>query len=162
MVRCNPCQTMPIPRFAGLSLLVADDSAPMRRLVREMVLRVGIGRVLEAPDGAQAMGLLAEARPDLVVVDWDLPLLSGEDFVRLARTVRTSPAPRVPILVTMAQPRRSAVGQAVGVGAHAVLAKPFSPAALWERLEEAVHRPRPFLECGELLRPRPRAGAVAA
>ena len=54
--------------------------------------RVGLRRFSEAPDGAEALSLLSEVRPDLVVLDWELPILTGEEFVRLARTPSTSPA----------------------------------------------------------------------
>lgn len=153
---------MATPKLPDVSLLVADASPHMRRMIREIVLRAGVRRVLEAPDGAEAMGLLAEAKPDLVIVDWDVPVLSGEDFVRLTRTVATSPAPHVPILLTITRPRRSAIERAVFLGVNAILAKPFSPAAVWARLEEAIRRPRVFVDKGELLPGRPQAGAAAA
>jgi CheY-like chemotaxis protein len=151
---------MPTPSFPDLTLLVADESAHMRRIVREVVLRAGIRRVVEAADGAEAITLLAETSPDVVVLDWDLPVLSGEDFVRLTRTVKTSPAPRVPIVLTLADPRRSAVERAVCLGVNEIVAKPFSPATLWARLDEVVNRPRPFSEAGDLVRPEPRAGGL--
>ena len=95
------------PTFPDLSALVVDESLYIRRIVRDMLMRVGIKRVLEAPDGAEALGVLAESKPDLTIIDWDLAILSGEEFIRLARTPATSPSPTVPIILMLAQPRRN-------------------------------------------------------
>ena len=95
------------PTFPDFSALVVDESLYIRRIVRDMLMRVGIKRVLEAPDGAEALGVLAESKPDLTIIDWDLAILSGEEFIRLARTPSTSPCPTIPIILMLAQPRRN-------------------------------------------------------
>lgn len=148
------------PRLPDLSLLVADESRHVRQMVREMVQRVGIRRVLEVQDGAEAMDVLAEARPDLAVVDWDLPGVSGEDLIKAARTISTSPAPRIPIVLMLARPRRSIVAKAADLGVNEVITKPFSPAMLWSRLDDVVRRPRPFIAQGDFVRPQPRGAAL--
>src|SRR5436190_561822 len=97
------------PVFPDLAALVADESLYMRRILRDMLTRVGIKRVFEAPDGAEALGVLSESKPDLAIIDWDLAILSGEEFIRLTRTPKTSPAPTVPIILMLSKPRRYAV-----------------------------------------------------
>ena len=154
------------PVFPDLAALVADESLYMRRILRDMLTRVGIKRVLEAPDGADALGVLTESKPDLVILDWDLAILSGEEFIRLTRTPTTSPAPTVPIILMLSKPRRHAVDRALALGVNEIIAKPFSPKVLWSRLDEVINRPRTFVEAKGLLRPTPRAvafqGAKAA
>jgi PleD family two-component response regulator len=149
------------PTFPDLAALVADESLYIRRILRDMLTRVGIKRVLEAPDGAEALGVLGESKPDLVILDWDLAILSGEEFIRLTRTPATSPAPQVPIILMLSKPRRYAVDRAVALGVNEIIAKPFSPKVLWSRLDEVIHRPRPFVQVKGLLRPEPRT-AIAA
>ena len=61
------------PTFPDLAALVVDESLYIRRILRDMLTRVGIKRVLEAPDGAEALGVLSESKPDLVILDWDPP-----------------------------------------------------------------------------------------
>ena len=78
------------PVFPDLAALVADESLYMRRILRDMLTRVGIKRVFEAPDGAEALGVLSESKPDLAIIDWDLAILSGEEFIRLTRTPSAS------------------------------------------------------------------------
>lgn len=145
------------PSFPDLSALVVDESLYIRRIVRDMLMRVGIKRVLEAPDGAEALGVMAESKPDIAIIDWDLSILSGEEFIRLARTPSTSPCPTLPIILMLAQPRRNVVDRAVGLGVNEVIAKPFSPKTLWSRLDEIINRPRPYSQVKSLLRPIPRA-----
>jgi two-component system chemotaxis response regulator CheY len=144
------------PNFPDLSVLVVDESLYVRRILRDMLTRVGLRRVLEAPDGAEALGVLAESKPDIVILDWDLAILSGEEFIRLARTPTTSPNPSVPIILMMSQPKRAFVDRALVIGVNEIIAKPFSPKILWSRLDEVINRPRPYSQVRNLLRPAPR------
>ncbi|WP_310350073.1 response regulator [Methylobacterium sp. BE186] len=144
------------PVFPDLAVLVVDESLYIRRIVRDMLLRTGIRRMLEAPDGAEALGALTESKPDLVIVDWDLAILSGEEFIRLVRDYSTSPCPTVPMILMMAQPRKDRVERAVRLGVNEVIAKPFSPKTLWSRLDEVINRPRPYTVVKSLLIPQPR------
>lgn len=149
------------PTFPDLAALVVDESLYSRRIVRDMLTRVGIKRVLEAPDGAEALGALGESKPDLVILDWDLAILSGEEFIRLTRTPSTSPAPTVPIVLMLSKPRRYVVDRAVALGVNEIVAKPFSPKVLWSRLDEVINRPRPFVQVKGLLRPAARPAKAA-
>jgi two-component system, chemotaxis family, chemotaxis protein CheY len=150
------------PTFPDLAVLVVDESLYIRRILRDMLTRVGLKRILEAPDGAEALGVLGESKPDLVILDWDLAILSGEEFIRLTRTPSTSPAPTVPIIVMLSKPRRAAVDRAVALGVNEIVAKPFSPKVLWSRLDEVINRPRPYLQIKGLLRPVGRGRGASA
>jgi two-component system, chemotaxis family, chemotaxis protein CheY len=124
-----------------------------------MLARVGIKRVQEAPDGAEALGVLGESKPDLVILDWDLAILSGEEFIRLTRTPTTSPAPTVPIILMLSRPTRYVVDRAIALGVNEIIAKPFSPKVLWSRLDEVINRPRPFVQIRGIVRPASRETA---
>jgi two-component system, chemotaxis family, chemotaxis protein CheY len=150
------------PTFPDLAALVVDESLYIRRILREMLMRVGIKRVNEAPDGAEALGALAETKPDLVILDWDLAIISGEEFLRLTRTPSTSPAATVPIILMLSKPRRFVVERAVALGVNEIISKPFSPKVLWSRLDEVITRPRPFVQAGGIMRPTPRPGGLGA
>ena len=150
------------PTFPDLAALVVDESLYVRRILRDMLARVGIKRVQEAPDGAEALGILGESKPDLVILDWDLAILSGEEFIRLTRTPSTSPAPTVPIILMLSKPKRYIVDRAITLGVNEIIAKPFSPKVIWSRLDEVINRPRPFVQVRGLVRPAPRAQPAAA
>ena len=158
--RTRPRPMIATPTFPDYSALIVDESLYIRRIVRDMLMRVGIKRVLEAPDGAEALGVLAESKPDLTIIDWDLAILSGEEFIRLARTPATSPCPTIPIVLMLAQPRRNVVDRAIAIGVNEIIAKPFSPKTLWSRLDEVINRPRPYAQVKSLLRPLPRATSL--
>lgn len=149
------------PSFPDLAALVADESQYIRRILRDMLMRVGIRRVLEAPDGAEAIGVLGESKPDLVILDWDLGILSGEEFVRLTRASATSPSPTIPIILMLSKPRRSAVDRAMALGVNEIIAKPFSPKVLWSRLDEVVRRPRSYVQVDGRFRPAVRGAGIA-
>lgn len=151
------------PIFPDIAILVVDDGHYSRKLIREMLSRVNIRRVSEAPDGAEALALLADVRPDVVIINWELPILSGEEFIRLARTPSTSPSPTVPIILLLSAPQKLVVERAVAVGVNEILVKPFSPKALWARLEEVLQRPRQFMRTPSgILRPLPRGEEAPA
>jgi two-component system, chemotaxis family, chemotaxis protein CheY len=145
------------PHFPDLAALVVDESLYVRRILRDMLARVGIKRVQEAPDGAEALGILGESKPDLVILDWDLAILSGEEFIRLTRTPTTSPAPTVPIILMLSKPTRYVVDRAIALGVNEIIAKPFSPKVIWSRLDEVINRPRTFVQVRGIVRPMPRA-----
>ncbi len=150
------------PTFPDLAALVVDESLYVRRILRDMLARVGIKRVQEAPDGAEALGVLGESKPDLVILDWDLDILSGEEFIRLTRTPTTSPAPTVPIILMLSRPTRYVVDRAIALGVNEIIAKPFSPKVLWSRLDEVINRPRDFVQVRGIVRPMPRNALPAA
>ena len=141
------------PSFPDLSALVVDESLYIRRIDRDMLQRTGIRRVQEAIDGAEALGCIAEGRPDLVILDWDLAILSGEEVIRLIRNADTSPAPTVPLVLMMARPQKNSVERTVRLGVNEVIAKPFSPKTLGSRLDEVINRPRPYETVKSMLRP---------
>jgi PleD family two-component response regulator len=149
------------PTFPDLAALVVDESLYVRRILRDMLARVGIKRVQEAPDGAEALGILGESKPDLVILDWDLAILSGEEFIRLTRTPTTSPAPTVPIILMLSKPKRYIVDRAINLGVNEIIAKPFSPKVIWSRLDEVINRPRSFVQARGIVRPAPRVSPAA-
>jgi len=144
------------PSFPDLSALVVDESLYIRRIVRDMLQRTGIRRVQEAVDGAEALGCVAEGRPDLLILDWDLAILSGEEVIRLIRNAETSPAPTTPLILMMSRPQKDRVEREVRLGVKEVIAKPFSRKTLWSRLDEVINRPRPYETVKSMLRPKSR------
>ncbi len=131
-----------LQKLPDLVVLVADESVHMRRIVREILLRSGIKRILEAADGADAIAQYTTLLPDVVILEWDLPLLSGEDFIRLARTSPETSKRDTPIVLMLANPQKAVVSLAIKLGIKDIVAKPLSPKALCGRVYEAVLRAR--------------------
>jgi len=131
-----------LPKLPDLVVLVAEPGVHMRRIVREILLRAGIKRIIEAVDGADALGQYTTLVPDIVILEWDMPMLSGEDFIRLARTSPETNKRDTPIIVTLSNPQKTTVDMAIKLGIHDILAKPLSPKVLCTRMHASVLRAR--------------------
>lgn len=115
---------------AASCALVADSSPYISALVRDVLVGLRVRRVLEARDGAEALTLLTERKPALVVLDWDLTIVGARDILATVRDGGEAPA----IAVTMREPTRSAVEAALGFGVGTILSMPLSTRELRMRL----------------------------
>src|SRR6478735_8463405 len=86
------------PKIEALKVLVVDDDQYMRKVVRTMLNAIGVKTVYEAPDGASGLEAIRRENPDLVIVDWEMPLIDGAQFVRLVRSPGEFPMPDVAII----------------------------------------------------------------
>ena len=68
-----------------LTLVVVDDNPFMRNLARGMLGNIGVRTVLEAGDGIAALEMTRYLTPDMIVLDWEMPLLNGAELVRIVR-----------------------------------------------------------------------------
>ena len=113
-------------------VLVADDDDDILALVTFRLERSGC-RVLRATDGAQALDLARELKPDLAVLDVMMPRLSG---LEVARALREDERTReLPVILLTARVRDSDVQAGLEAGATSYVRKPFSPRELWEHVE---------------------------
>ena len=69
-------------------ILIVDDEASMRTLIRRMLSRMGMANLLEAASGAEALQLLAATPVDLVICDWNMPAMSGMELFQRARSLK--------------------------------------------------------------------------
>ena len=95
----------------------------------------GVGyRVIEAEDGAEALARCKQAMPDLVLTDWQMPVMSGPEFVSELRKIPTPHAPKV--LFCTSKGEASDIHEAVAAGADDYIVKPFDETALAAKLEK--------------------------
>jgi len=124
------------------SVLVAEDEGALVTLLRYNLEREGY-RVLEAQDGEEALLVAAEEKPDLVLLDWMLPQLSG---IEVCRRLRGRQETRnVPIIMLTARGEESDRIRGLDTGADDYLTKPFSMTELLARLRAVMRRIRPSL-----------------
>jgi two-component system, OmpR family, phosphate regulon response regulator PhoB len=122
------------------SILVAEDEAAVVTLLRYNLEREGFS-VLEAADGEGAVQLAREERPDLVLLDWMLPLMSG---LEVCRVLRRDPATRaIPIMMLSARGEETDRLRGLDSGADDYVAKPFSTSELMARIRAVLRRSRP-------------------
>lgn len=124
---------------AGLRLLqtvvIADDESTIRLLVHATIDSDDY-TVLEAVDGAQAWAMIQEKKPSLVLLDVQMPGLSGLDVLRLIKSNPEFMKTKVILLTSKAQETDIETG--LLAGADFYLTKPFSPLDLLSRVEEAL------------------------
>src|SRR3954454_4897823 len=140
----------------GLRILVVDDNPHMRKLVRNLLLNVGIKNVYEASDGIAGLEAIRTVSPDIVILDWEMPLLNGAEMVRIVRSPGVFPVPDIPIIMLSAHGERWRVVEAVRLGVNEFMVKPVSSKGLLDRIVSILVTPRPIVQLGDYYGPEPR------
>jgi two-component system phosphate regulon response regulator PhoB len=121
-------------------VLIVEDEAPLVALLRYILEKVGF-EVADAGDGEEALIRIAERRPDLVLLDWMLPLVSG---IEICRRLRRAPETRtLPIVILTARGEEADRVRGLDSGADDYVAKPFGVRELVARLRAVMRRARP-------------------
>jgi two-component system, chemotaxis family, chemotaxis protein CheY len=139
-----------------LNVLVVDDNAFMRNLVRGLLGNIGVKNTLEACDGIAALEMIRQATPDVVVLDWEMPLLNGPELVRIVRSPGVFPMPDLPIIMLTAHGERWRILESLKIGVNEYLCKPVSAKALLDRLISILLKPRASVKLGDYYGPAPR------
>ena len=140
----------------ALCVLVVDDNLYTRKMVRTLLISCGLKEIYEASDGIAALDIIRTLGPDVVVLDWEMPLLSGPELVRIVRSPGTFPVPDIPIIMLTGHCERWRVVEAARLGINEYLTKPVSTKALYDRLVSVALRPRPTVQLGDYYGPKPR------
>src|ERR1700727_3296881 len=140
----------------SLCVLIVDDNQYMRKMIRNLLVNCGIKDIYEAADGIAALDSIRTVAPDAVVLDWEMPLLSGPELVRIVRSPGVFPMPDVPIIMLTGHGERWRVVEAVRLGVNEYLIKPVSANALYDRLVSIMMQPRPVVQLGDYYGPEPR------
>ncbi|MCU4159042.1 phosphate regulon transcriptional regulator PhoB [Acidiphilium sp. AL] len=118
-------------------VLIVEDEAPLVTLLRYNLEKQGF-RVDEAGDGTEALTKITESPPDLLLLDWMLPTLSG---IELCRQIRRRPAMRgLPVIMLTARAEDQDAVRGLETGADDYITKPFSPEALIARIRALLRR----------------------
>ena len=104
-----------------MNVLLADDSAVMRKIIRRLLEEVGVLSATEAADGAEAIDLFKAGQFDLVLTDWNMPNKSGLDVVCEIRAMGAA----VPIIMITTEAEKGRIADAIFAGASDYLVKPF-------------------------------------
>ncbi len=118
-------------------VLVIEDDVAVREMVAEVLADEGL-EVVTAADGLEALQVLRELKPRLVLLDLMMPRLDGAAF---ARAYRALPGPHAPIVLLTAYPSEVARRTAAEMGAAALLSKPFEIAELIRVIAAAAEQP---------------------
>ena len=147
--------------FTKLRILVVDDNAHMRRIVRTLLHGFGAREVYEAEDGAAGLELFTSHLPDILIVDWSMPIFDGIELVSMIRRPESGVNPYVPIIMLTGHSEKSRVLRARDAGVTEFLCKPISAKALHQRVLNCVLNPRPFVKTKDYFGPDRRRSGVA-
>jgi YesN/AraC family two-component response regulator len=148
-------------QFANTKVLVVDDEHYMRKVVRTLLMSLGVRTIYEASNALSGLDVIRTMAPHVVIVDWQMPGLDGRGFVRMVRSPETFPYPDVPIIMLTAHSERSRVIEAMECGVHEFLLKPVSSKALADRLTAVLNSPRKLIRKGDYYGPEPRKPKAA-
>ena len=123
--------------MAANKILIVEDDQPIREMIAFHLSRAGF-EVLEAPDCRSARELLADERPDLALVDWMLPDISGLELTRMLKRDKEFEDLAIIMLTARAEERDKLSG--LDGGADDYITKPFSPRELVSRIQAVLRR----------------------
>lgn len=113
-----------VPRFDKMRVMIVDDQADMRSMIRHMLAELGVNQVFEANDGKQAMVFMDDAIDlvDVIICDWNMPTMSGVEVLRQLRSVNED----MPFLMITGRSDVTSVTEAKASGVTCYISKPFS------------------------------------
>jgi two-component system, chemotaxis family, chemotaxis protein CheY len=118
----------------GMKILVVDDFATMRRIMKNILKQIGFSNIIEADDGTTALEELKKTTVDLIISDWNMPKMTGLDLLKNVRD--TDGLKDIPFLMVTAEAQKQNVIDAVQAGVTNYVVKPFTAEAISEKLEK--------------------------
>lgn len=131
--------------FTTIRALVIDDNHHMRMILKGMLRALSSPEIKEATEAVEALELMKNWQPDVIICDYFMPQLDGIEFVKLVRQSKDSPCFDVPILLVSGYAERRIVVAARDAGADGFIAKPLQTKSLLEKLVRVTPRRRPFI-----------------
>ena len=118
----------------SMKILIVDDFATMRRILKNILKQIGFINISEADDGTTALEAMSKTQFDLVISDWNMPKMTG---LELLKTIRSSSEfKEIPVLMVTAEAQKQNVIEAVKAGVSNYVVKPFTADAIIEKLEK--------------------------
>mgnify|MGYP001811286259 CR=1 FL=1 len=112
-----------------MKILLVDDSKTMRNIQKAVLTQLGHSDIHEACDGQDALSKVGAIKPDLILVDWNMPNMDGLSFVKAYRQVNKT----TPMIMVTTEAEKSRV-----IGVNNYVVKPFTPDLLSQRIGETL------------------------
>lgn len=118
----------------GMKVLVVDDFATMRRIIKGVLRQIGLKNIREAEDGKEALQLMKSEKFDLVLCDWNMPEMPGIELLKLVRA--DDELKDTPFVMVTAEAQKENILEAVKSGVSNYVVKPFTANAVEEKLKK--------------------------
>ena len=118
----------------NMNVLIVDDFATMRRIVKNILRQLGFTNISEADDGKTALQALKKEKYDLILSDWNMPGMPG---IELLKAVRSDDELKdIPFLMVTAEAEKENIVEAVKLGVSNYIVKPFTAETMSEKLRK--------------------------
>jgi two-component system, chemotaxis family, chemotaxis protein CheY len=120
----------------GITILIVDDFASMRRIVKGTLKTIGFSNFIEAEDGVIALKTLEKEKVDLIISDWIMPNMNGLEFLKAAKG--DNRFKKIPFIMVTAEGQKGNVLEAINAGVNNYIVKPFTPETLQTKLQKVL------------------------
>lgn len=120
----------------SIKVLIVDDFATMRRILKNILKQIGFKNLVEADDGTTAWEILQGQSIDLIISDWNMPKMTGLELLKKVRA--NDKYKRTPFLMVTAEAQKQNVIEAVQAGVSNYVVKPFTAEAISDKLEKIL------------------------
>jgi two-component system chemotaxis response regulator CheY len=122
----------------NMRILVVDDFATMRRIIKNLLRDLGFNNTSEADDGNTALPMLQNGQFDLLITDWNMPGMQGIDLLQAVRA--DARLRSLPVLMVTAEAKREQIVLAAQAGVNGYIVKPFTAQTLKEKIDKIFER----------------------
>ncbi len=122
----------------NMKILVVDDFATMRQIVKKSLGALGLHNITEAVDGVDALAKLEKGDFNFIISDWNMPNMMGIDFLKAVRS--SDKLKGIPFLMVTAEAKRENVIEAAKAGVSQYIVKPFTVESLEEKLKAIFNK----------------------
>ncbi|MFW6147556.1 MAG: chemotaxis response regulator CheY [Thermodesulfobacteriota bacterium] len=116
----------------NMNILIVDDFATMRRILKNILRQVGFTNILEADTGKTALAELKKQPFDLILCDWNMPEMSGLELLENLRS--DEDLKDIPFVMVTAEAKKENIIEAVKAGVNSYIVKPFTAETISEKL----------------------------
>jgi two-component system, chemotaxis family, chemotaxis protein CheY len=120
----------------GINILIVDDFASMRRIVKGTLKSIGFNNFIEAEDGVIALKMLEKEKIDLIISDWIMPNMNGLEFLKAVKG--NDKFKNIPFIMVTAEGQKGNVLEAINAGVSNYIVKPFTPETLQAKLKKVL------------------------
>jgi len=120
-----------------LKFLIVDDSITMRRIIVNTLRNLGFEDFIEAEDGRDALAKMHAEDPDFIITDWNMPNITGLEFVKAVRS--DEKYGDIPILMITTRGMKQDILDALRAKVNSYIIKPFTPATVREKINQVLN-----------------------
>ena len=117
-----------------MKILIVDDFATMRRIVKNILVQLGYKQIIEADDGTTAVDVLKQEKFDLIISDWNMPKMTGLDLLKHVRA--DDGMKDTPFIMVTAEAQQDNIIMAVKAKVSQYIVKPFTAETLGEKIDK--------------------------